>query len=291
MAATVSPSGGDALASSTMRAPLLLLRCVAVAVCTIAIDCNGTFSTEAGQAADADASAAGGGAGTANAGGSTTGGARGSGALASGGVGTGGRTGSGGQGPVAEAGPPKTLDIELTITEDRDDATWIGGEDERLSYATDQPFVEVGADSERARAAFRFELPIPPSSIIESAVLRLHHVDGDAAETETTLVQVYDSASVPLFDGDHVHAPSEHATGGVWPLLVSGFAVGLAGSEVESPDLAVLVQHVINRPDWTSGGSIAFLLSPETLSGWVGFGDSASGAGARLRVTYTPPFR
>jgi hypothetical protein len=278
-----------------MRAPPTLAF-VALVACGLAIDCGGSFSTEAGQAAGADAggglgtgtggseNAAGGTSGTSGAGGS-------SGATASGGVGT-GSVGTGGLPPLPESGVPKPLDIELSISDDRDDATWIGGDDERLSYRPDQPFDEVGADSEMGRAAFRFELPIPPNSVIESAELRLNHTEGSADETETMLVQVYDSASVPPFDGDHVHAPSDHTPGGLWPVVVSGFAVGLGGSEIRSPDLTVLVQHVIDRSDWISGGSIAFVLSPDTLTTWVGFADRASGSdGARLRVTYTPPFR
>jgi hypothetical protein len=222
-------------------------------------------------------------------GGIMTGGAVGSGG-ASGALGMGGRVETGGA-QATEAGIPKRIDIELSITNDTDDATWIGGNDERLSFSTDEPFDEVGVDADMGRAGFRFELPIPPNSVVESAVLRLIHSKGDANEAETTFVQVYDSASVPPFDENHVHAPSEHAPEGLWPVLVSGFAVGLAGSQVESPDLAVLVQHVVDRPDWVSGGNIAFVITPETLGTWVSFADSASGSGARLRVTYTPPFR
>jgi len=278
-----------------MRAPLTLCF-TAVAGCGLAIDCGGTFSTEAGQTANggsaADAGVPSTGGSRAGAGGLATGGAAGSGgAPASGGVATGGETGSGGA-PSTDAGIPEPIDIELSILDDGDDATWIDGNDERLSYATDQPFDEVGADAEMGRAGFRFELPIPPNSVIESAVLRLNRIDGTALETETTMVQVYDSVSVPPFDEEHVHAPSEHVPEGLWPVLVSGFEVGAGGSQVQSPDLAVLVQHVIDLPGWVSDSSIAFVLSPETLSTWVGFADSTSGAGgARLRVTYTPPYR
>lgn len=267
---------------------------VAVAACGLLTDCGGSFSTEAGQAAGADAGGAPGAGGSENASGGASGsiGSGGSSATpASGGFGTGAVTGTGGLSPLPESGVPKPIEIELSISDDRDDATWLAGDDERLSYGPDQPFDEVGADSEMGRAAFRFELPIPPSSAIESAILLVNHVDGASDETDTMLVQVYDSTSVPPFDGDHVHTPALHAPEGLWPVLVSGFAVGLGGTEIRSPDLSVLVQHVIDKNEWISGGSIAFVLSPETLAAWVGLADSASGSGARLRVTYTPPYR
>ncbi len=290
ISAVLSLRSDDALACADMRAPSPL-GFVAVALCGLAIDCGGSFTTEAGQAAGADAGGALASGGSENATGGASGTASSGGSSATAATAGFGGAGAGGIPLSPESGVPKPLSIEVSIFDDHDDATWLAGDDERLSYGPDQPFDEVGADAEMGRAAFRFELPIPPNSTIEGAVLRLNHLDGNADETETMMVQVYDSSSVPPFGEDHVHTPAEHAPEGLWPVLVSGFAVGLAGRDIQSPDIGVLVQHVIDRPEWISGDTIAFVLSPETLSTWVGLSDSASGAGARLAVTYTPPYR
>jgi hypothetical protein len=106
------------------------------------------------------------------------------------------------------------------------------------------------------------------------------------------MVQVFETASMTHFDENHVHVPPEHTPEGPWPVLVSGFAVGSKGSTIDGPNLSVLVHHVVDRPDWTGSSALGFMLSPDTLAEWVGFGDAASGAEtARLRIVYTPPQR
>ena len=282
---------------------------VLTAWASFGVGCSDSFSTDSAGALDAGTGGKG---ATASNGGSTNGNG---GALASnGGVtsGSGGRgtstggTATGGNGTVTsndgsvnggreggsnEAGP-MSLEIDLTVQHDTDDATWINGDDERLEYSTDQPWDEVGADTERGRAGFRFEPQIPPGSVIESAVLRLRRLSGEALDTETLFVQVFESASVPPFDDNHVHPPSGHVPEGLSALLVSGFVVGANDSTIDSPDLSTLVQHVVSRPDWTGTSSLGFVLSPDNLATWVAFADASSGAAAaQLRISYVPPQR
>jgi hypothetical protein len=186
----------------------------------------------------------------------------------------------------AEAAAP--TEINLEIENDADDATWIGGSDERLVYGDEQPFIEVGADSEFGRAGLRFELPIPPSSTIHSATLRVRRVAGTAEASETLSIQVWDSADLAPFDETHSHLPREHAPGGLWAVVVRGLLAGADGALLESPNLAELVQHVIDRSDWQEGGAIGFYLSPDTVQTWLGLADSSRGDRASLRIVFTP---
>jgi hypothetical protein len=181
------------------------------------------------------------------------------------------------------------VEVTLEILHDADDATWINGSDERLYYGADNLNDEVGSDAEMGRIGLRFTLPVPAGATVTSARLKLFRVDGDAAESATIRVQVYDAVNVAPFDDLHTHSAAMHAPEGVWPVTVGGFAVGAAGSTVESPDLSMLLQHVIELPEWSPESSIGLVISPDDLQGWAAFADSAAGnASASLRVVYTP---
>ena len=100
---------------------------------------------------------------------------------------------------------------------------------------------------------------------------------------------MYESADVPPFDDTHVHPPAGHCPGGLWSATVNGFALGDNGTWITSPDLYVLVQHVVDRPDYVAGGYIGFVLSPAPSVVWASFNDSSAGSNAaRLHVVYTP---
>src|SRR5262249_47631955 len=152
--------------------------------------------------------------------------------------------------------------------------------DERLHYASDKLDIEVGSDAEMGRAGLRFPLSIPPGSTIQSATLLLYRKAGTAVSTDTMAVQVYESPSVPPFDDTHVHAPAGHATGGLWSARVNGFALGTSGTWTVSPDLSILVQHAVDRPDYVVPAYVGFVLSPDSLTGWATFTDSSAGADA-----------
>ncbi|HMJ12628.1 MAG TPA: hypothetical protein VK524_14495 [Polyangiaceae bacterium] len=185
-----------------------------------------------------------------------------------------------------EAAAPVRLNLE--IENDADDATWIGGADERLAYGEGNRFIEVGADSEFGRAGLRFKLPIAKGSTIHSATLRVRRVDGTAQQDETMLVQVWDTANLEPFSEDHAHLPRDHAPAGLWPSLVNGFLAGTNGSILESPDLTTLVQHLVDRPDWEMDGAIGFQLAPDTVQTWLALADSSGGESASLQVSFTP---
>ena len=186
-------------------------------------------------------------------------------------------------------GQGSPVSVELAIENDADDALWLYDTDERLYYSAEEPFVEVGGDDQGARAGFRFRLPLPRGSTVESAILRLERRLGDASPNETMRVQVFDSATVPPFDGGHAHEPEAHAPGGLFALAIGGFSVGSGEGVTDSPNLAALVQHVVDRSDYAVGGAIGFVVSADELSHWAMFADRHSEAGTVLRIRYRAP--
>jgi hypothetical protein len=70
---------------------------------------------------------------------------------------------------------------------------------------------------------------------------------------------------------------------------VPGFALGTAGSDITSPDLSMLVQHIVDKADWTSVGMVGFFLAPDQENGhWAYFADSSNATlgGATLELSY-----
>lgn len=209
-------------------------------------------------------------------------------AEASGGSGASDSGASGGSGVRADAG--EVVSTTLRIENDGDDGLWVWGTDERLHHEPTLLTVEVGADEEGARTGLIFHLPIPPASLVNSARIDLHRVDGNAAPSETMQVQVWDSCQVPPFDDTHVHTPAEHVAEGLWSTAATGFVVGSNATDILSPELAPLTQHIVDKPDWVTGATVGYFLSPAAMVGWAMFDDSSAGTGAAtLKLSYTPP--
>jgi hypothetical protein len=196
-----------------------------------------------------------------------------------------------------DAGP---VTVQLSILADRDDALWLSvneSSQERLHFGPSDGAAgytfEVGSDSEACRAGLRFALPFGHGARVLSAKLALRRVgaasNADASSTMT--VRVYESDSVPPFDANHMHdTPSQHDPGGVWlGQAVGGYAVGMSDAWNESPNLAALVQHVIDRSEFRAGNYIGFVLSPDVLPGtqFAQFRDSFAGEDpAVLTISY-----
>ncbi len=204
--------------------------------------------------------------------------------------GTGGSVPDGSGGSDVHADASEVVSTTLRIENDGDDGVWLNGTDEGTHHGLDMLTLEVGADAEAARTGLIFHLPVPPGSVINSARIDLHRIDGNAAATETMQVQVWDSCQVPPFDDTHVHAPAEHVAEGLWPTAVTGFAVGTDNTDILSPELAPLTQHVVDKPEWATGATVGYFLSPAAMVSWVMFDDSSAGTGAAtLKLSYTPP--
>jgi hypothetical protein len=202
---------------------------------------------------------------------------------------TGGQSGSGGIGGTGGTGGPLTIQIDS----DKNDALWINSTDERLHYSASNPTIEVGSDGEMGRVGLRFGLSLPAGSTITSATLSLLQHSGEFTVPSTMTVQVYDSVDVPAFDDTHDHLPQDHDGNHLWGMTVTGFMVRENGDTCTSPNIAALVQRIVDKQEWTGTGWIGFVLSPDqdkfAAPGWVAFYDSFSGGdGASLVLAYAP---
>jgi hypothetical protein len=215
-----------------------------------------------------------------------------------GGSGAGGDRGGGGvstTGGAGGEGPPRPQQVDIDIVADSDDAMWNGcplaSADERLAYGSNEPFLFVGNDQDLQCAAFRFSAAVPPGSTIQAAALRLTRSGGDNLATDTLQIRAWDSVNVPPFDPAHTETAAQHDPAGVLDTAILDWEPGAVDGTVVTPDLTVLVQAVVDRPDWELNKTIGLmLLAQEMPDRYVGFLDSSGpGDAPRLEITFLPP--
>jgi hypothetical protein len=187
--------------------------------------------------------------------------------------------------------------IELHIAEDVDDAMWNHTHTvprELLYYSDSDIAIYVGTDADDQTLGLRFALDVPKGATVLWALLDARVAYSTFKPSDSLEIRVWDSSDVPPFSDTHTHSPFAHDPNGLWARSVGGWK-GLSPSKLStSPDLVVLVQHVVNRSDWHAGGHIGFFVSPSvgtTPDVFTGFVDSskAISSGAKLRMLYVPP--
>jgi len=206
---------------------------------------------------------------------------------------------------MPDTGPPapKPVMWSGSIANDAHDVCWInetGHTFEKFRYRDDDDsgkHLEVGNDADPEFIGLRFHLPLPKGVTIQAATLTLQRFPlvfadfpGNATASESMKVQVFDSAQVPAFM--HIVETKHTDRGAIWPTAVNGFQVGATGQNTTSPNLSALVQHVIDRAEWSSGASVVFLLSVDTIKSgsyadFTDFSYNAANA-AKLQLTYLP---
>lgn len=198
-------------------------------------------------------------------------------------------------GDVAPEAQPDaaTHKSKAVIAADADDAMWTGctagPTDERLYADPGDRSIMVSDDEDDECAGLRFTLDIPAGAKLASARLTLSRSSGDILEDHTLLVRAWNSSSVPPFDDSHSEVAAQHDPGGLLGVSVGGWKPGTVNGPVTTPDLAVLLQAVVDRSDWAIDDqhrTIGLLLVKEQMAAqWVGFGDS-SGALAPASLEY-----
>ena len=161
-----------------------------------------------------------------------------------------------------------------------------------FAHPSDPLGVCVGRDSNGVlQAGLQFDLAVPNGAFILSATLDVV-ATADQAVTPKATIHAYDVGdALPFVSGSPTpisdHAPlTQVSVGWVLPEF-------FPGQTYSSPELATLVQEVVDRPDWTSGNTLGLSLDgSSTISQqWRCFGNFAATSPPVLRVAYAvlPP--
>jgi hypothetical protein len=135
-------------------------------------------------------------------------------------------------------------------------------------------------------AGVQFALPVPQRALLRAATLRLV-ATADQSGSVTARIRAYDVGDAPPFaPGSRTpltaHAPLGSASV-TWTM--PPFA---PGQSYGTPDLAAVLQPVVDRADFAPGSFVGLVLEPITpgASDWRCFRNFASGAPAMLDVTF-----
>lgn len=132
----------------------------------------------------------------------------------------------------------------------------------------------------------RFHVPVPPDAIITSANIQFT-VDETNSEPTVLDIQVEAADYASRFDSNNLSSRVVVGTSVLWQ-PAPWLTVGQSNALQRTPDLSVLVQEIVSRPNWTNTSAMAFLITGTGHRTADSF-DDASGTPPRLTVAYKMP--
>jgi hypothetical protein len=175
-----------------------------------------------------------------------------------------------------------TSSVEVRVADDYDDAT----EDEWGGMELDVPHLVMGQEK---YSAFRFlNVPLPPGARITSAHVQFgaQHSHSELTNLRIRGVDSDDVVSFKWISYDLSKRPRTEA------LVTWRDVPAWTGGELyQTPNLATIIQEIVDRPGWTQGSALALLFVSTDLAGSrciVTHEDSPADA-ALLRVSYVDP--
>ena len=181
--------------------------------------------------------------------------------------------------------PEAPEEIRVAITNKNDDAEEYSNGEVVLGSND----LELTEDSSRQTVGLRFQkIPLPPRARIKAAYIQFQ-VDEptrDPSKLEITAEAVGNAAKFASTP-DNLSARARTKTTVLWK-PVAWKKAGDTGPEQRTPDLAKLIQKLVDRKDWKAGNAIAFLIDGSGSHVAKSYEGSKKGA-ARLVVEFEKP--
>ena len=131
------------------------------------------------------------------------------------------------------------------------------------------------------------DLSIPQGANITNAYIQFQ-VDEPFSGTTDLMIEGHATNNAPTFTSANANISNRNRTNAVvgWT-PVPWTTVGEAGTDQQTPDIATVIQEIVNRPQWLSGNSLAVILSGSGRRTAESFNGDPNGA-ALLHIDYTP---
>ncbi|HZN38533.1 MAG TPA: hypothetical protein VFD82_06995 [Planctomycetota bacterium] len=188
---------------------------------------------------------------------------------------------------TVQALPPPSGTLERVVAASGDDAE--EGPTSVNINSTDLEMVLDGTVTQVVGLRFQ-NLTIPAGSFIASAYVQFTTDEATSTPTQLTIAgQASDDA--PAFATTAANISSRPRTTNTIPWTPASWTIGHeAGPDQRTPNLASIVQQVINRPGWSPGNSIVFVITGTGGRIASAFDDSPATA-PKLVLSYqsTPP--
>ncbi len=133
------------------------------------------------------------------------------------------------------------------------------------------------------------DINIPGNATITSSYIQFTSDSPHDGDITTNLtIWVEDTADAAAFTSTDYDASSRKGTNGSvqWLNIPFWESIGEAGTDQQTPDLSVLVQHLINKSTWTSGNSMVFIIQGTGIRRAAAWDESPALA-PKLIITYS----
>jgi hypothetical protein len=184
---------------------------------------------------------------------------------------------------VVETLPTVTLDIPVSASSDDAEERTSTGKMNRGS--SDLELVEQGVKDQLMGIRFN-GLTIPAGATITNAYIQFQ-VDETDSRTTNLMITGHATDNAPTFTTANANISSRDRTNAVvdWS-LVPWTTVGEAGPDQQTPDITSLVQEIVERPGWSSGNSLAVIITGSGRRPAESYDGDVAGA-PTLHVEYT----
>ena len=132
------------------------------------------------------------------------------------------------------------------------------------------------------------DVQIPVGASILNASVAFAAADDDSAPATLQIRGALDPLSPP-FTNASGDLSARATTGGSVPWQPDPWTKGDAGAAQTTPDIALLVQEIVDQPEWLGQGNIVVFVDGSGRRLAEGYGQAPSVVPARLDITYRPP--
>jgi hypothetical protein len=176
-----------------------------------------------------------------------------------------------------------TLEIPVSASSDDAEENTATGKVNRGS--SDLELVDQGRQNQIVGMRFN-GLNIPKGATITKATVQFQ-VDETHSGNATLMIQGQATDNAPTFTNANSNISFRDRTNSVvdWS-PVPWTTVGEAGADQQTPDIALVIQEIVNRQGWTSGNSLAIIITGSGQRTAESFNGDAAGAPV-LHVEYT----
>lgn len=196
----------------------------------------------------------------------------------------------GGTSPVARltfvriGGPVGTLVTAQVDASEGDAEERSGGT--MLLTSSDLELTEDGSNVQLVGVRFA-SLPVPRWATVNAAWIQFQADEASAVPTVLD-IRGHDTEDAPAFQATNSDLSNRPLTSAEVEWIVDAWpVVGARGAAQRSPDLAAIIEELVDRPSWSYGNAMAFVIEgtgTRTAEAW----DGSAGAAATLYIDYTP---
>jgi PKD repeat protein len=177
---------------------------------------------------------------------------------------------------VSSSGSGGSTTVEKRIASSADDAEQ-GASGAVDLNSSDLELVADGSDVQTVGLRFA-GLAIPPGAAVSSAWIQFQTDETSSVATTLTIQGEASDNAVPFTSGTNNIGARPRTTASVGWTPAAWNVVGEAGSAQRTPDLAGVVQQIVNRGGWVSGNAMVFVITGSGERTAEAYDGSTSGA-------------